>query len=143
MNLEKLVNATGPVSSVIPKQAANGKFNSIKKRRVELEQAPAPTTKSFASLRPRAFFTLFNNRNFLNCKENGVFSGVACSLKVASKVPDFAHLTIFFFIQELLADYALNFSSIFSNTLGTPKKIVGNPSFMLSTSVPFNAFPSP
>ena len=143
MNLEKLVNATGPVSSVIPKQAVNGKFKFIKKRRVELEQAPAPTIKSFASLSPIAFLIEFNNKNFLNCKENGVFSGVACSLNVASKVPDFAHWTIFFFIQELLADYALNFSSIFSNTLGTPIKKVGSPSFMLSTSVPFNAFSSP
>ena len=56
MNFEKFVNATGPVSSVIPKQAVSGKFKFIKKRRVELEQAPAPTIKSLASLRPIAFF---------------------------------------------------------------------------------------
>ena len=79
----------------------------------------------------------------MTCKDNGVSSGVACSLKVASKVPDLAHDTIFFFNHELLADYVLNFSSIFSNTLGTPIKKVGNPSFILETSVPFKAFSSP
>ena len=56
----------GPVNSDIPKQAVSGKFSSIKKWRVELEHAPAPTTKSLALSKPISFFILFKRINFLN-----------------------------------------------------------------------------
>ena len=50
------MKATGPVNSDMPKQAVKGKFKFIKKRRVELEHAPAPTIKSFALFKPISFF---------------------------------------------------------------------------------------
>lgn len=83
----------------------------------------APVTKILHSSKPKVFFILLNNNLLAILQPRGNYFP-SCSAKVPSIPLLKAQSTIFFLIPVDEVKASDSFSSIFSQTLGTPKKKV-------------------